>query len=138
MASWAPEISGSPTLLLLGLADELACLQGLLGWGTCCCCGVVGRVVSILPSFIELCGILCRNTGKAEIPWTAVSRTLALVTKVLCVVSLLSRTAVLVAIGMHVVTADRGKYIEMCAYLSIVPAASGMQQLADHSKGRRM
>lgn len=138
MASWAPDISGSPTLLLLSLADGLACLQGLLGWGTCRCWGVVGRVASILPCFIEPCSILCRNTGKAAIPWTAVSRTLALVTKVLCVVSLLSRTAVLVAEGMDVVITDRGKYVEMCAYLSIVPAASGMQQLAEHSKGRRM
>ncbi|XP_027497468.1 uncharacterized protein LOC113946434 isoform X4 [Corapipo altera] len=35
-------------------------------------------------------------------------------------------TACLVAAGMAVVTADRGKSIETCAYLSIVPAVSGL------------
>lgn len=140
---------------------ERWCLGVLLSWGlkpciflvwqmNCLVCGVcwavgravvegvVGRVVTILPSFVEICSILYRNTGKVETPWISVSRKLVLVTKLLCVVSLLSRTAVLVAVGMAVVTADRGKCIEMCAYLSVIPAVSGMQQLADHSKERRM
>lgn len=82
---------------------------------------------------METCSILYGNMGKVEIPWISVSRKLVLVTKVLCVVSFLSRTAFLVAAGMDVVTADGGKYIETCAYLSIIPAVSGMQQLADHS-----
>lgn len=76
------------------------------------------------------------NMGKANIPCISVSRKLVLVTKLLCVVSLLFRTACLVAAGMDVVRADRS--IETCAYLSIVPAVSGMQQLTDHSKETRM
>lgn len=86
----------------------------------------------------ETCSILYGNMGKVEIPWISVSRKLVLVTKLLCVVSLLSKTAFVVTAGMDVVTADSGKYIETCAYLSIIPAVSGMQQLADHSKERRM
>lgn len=129
---------GSRALHLLGPADELLRLQGLLGCGTGCCWGVAGRVVTILPAFMEICSILYRNMGKIEIPWISVFRKPVLERKLLCVVSLLSRTAVPAAVGMDVVTADGGKCIEMCAYLSIIPAVSGMQQLADHSKERRM
>ena len=95
---------------------------------------VVGWVGTILPASMKTCGILYGNTGKIEIPWISASIKLVLGTKLLSVVSLLSRTAFLVAAGMDVVTADRGKYIETCAYLSIIPAVSGMQQLADHSE----
>lgn len=37
-----------------------------------------------------------------------------------------------------IVIADKGKYAETYVYLSVMPAASGMQQPADHSKERRM
>jgi len=56
------------------------------------------------------------------------------VTKLLCVVSPLSRTAA----ELDMVIADKGEYPETYVYLSIMPAASGMQQPADHSKERRM
>lgn len=76
------------------------------------------------------------NMGKASIPWIGVCRKLVLVTKLLCVVSLLFRGACLVVAGMDVVRANRA--IKTCAYLSIVPAVSGMQQLTAHSKETRM
>lgn len=74
--------------------------------------------------------------GKVNTTWISVCRKLVLVTKLLCVVSLLFRAACLVVAGMDVVRADRA--IQTCAYLSIIPAVSGMQQLTDHSKESRM
>lgn len=71
---------------------------------------------------------------EVEIRWVSVSRKLVSVTKPLRVVALLSRAAA----ELDVVTADRGKCTETCAYLSIMPAASGMQRPADHSKEKRM
>lgn len=53
------------------------------------------------------------NMQKVSIPWISVSRKLVLVTNLLCVVSLLFRTACLVAAGMDVVRADRSIKTEL-------------------------
>lgn len=74
--------------------------------------------------------VLYRNMEEVETPWVSVSRRLVLVTKLLCVVSLLSPSAVVVAAGVDVVRAARGKCPEPCAYLSIAPALPGTQRPA--------